>query len=56
MYSYHGSHSTDIADFVAKICKAYKGKTALPKVCISSALSKNKVSKLQLSYANESIN
>ncbi|KFK23482.1 hypothetical protein AALP_AAs46213U000200 [Arabis alpina] len=46
----------DFGDFVAKICKAYKGKTALPKVCNSSALSKKKVSKFQVSYANEAIN
>ncbi|KAJ0252875.1 hypothetical protein HA466_0119960 [Hirschfeldia incana] len=46
-------------DFVAQICKAYKGKAALPKLCNSSALSKSlesKVPKLQVSYANEARN
>ncbi|VVB01375.1 unnamed protein product [Arabis nemorensis] len=49
-----------VNDFVAQVCKAYKGKSALPKVCNSSALSKsresNNVFKLQVSYADEAIN
>ncbi|KFK23481.1 hypothetical protein AALP_AAs46213U000100 [Arabis alpina] len=47
---YHGRD-----DFVAKVCKAYKGKSALPKICNSSALSRShekKVSKLQVTYAD----
>ncbi|EOA17467.1 hypothetical protein CARUB_v10005793mg [Capsella rubella] len=44
-----------IVDFVDLVCKAYKGKTALPKLCSSSAFSKMKVPKLQFSYANEAI-
>ncbi|XP_048624521.1 gamma-interferon-responsive lysosomal thiol protein-like [Brassica napus] len=46
-------------DFVAQICKAYKGKAALPKLCKSSAFSKSlesKVLKLQVSYADEARN
>ncbi|CAH8383422.1 unnamed protein product [Eruca vesicaria subsp. sativa] len=46
-------------DFVAQICKAYKGKAALPKSCTSSVLSKSlesEVSKLQVSYADEAWN
>ncbi|KAF8093656.1 hypothetical protein N665_0381s0016 [Sinapis alba] len=46
-------------DFVAHVCKAYKGKASLPKICHSSALSKSpesKVVKLQVSYADEAFN
>ncbi|KAL0753482.1 hypothetical protein Bca101_091150 [Brassica carinata] len=46
-------------DFVAQVCKAYKGKASLQKICHSSALSKSpqsKVVKLQVSYADEVFN
>ncbi|EOA17829.1 hypothetical protein CARUB_v10006230mg [Capsella rubella] len=47
-------------DFVAQICKAYKGKAPLPKLCDSSVLMpkspKRKVPKLQVSYADKAIN
>ncbi|ESQ56452.1 hypothetical protein EUTSA_v10026151mg [Eutrema salsugineum] len=46
----------DMDDFVDRVCKAYKGKSPLPKLCNSSALPKKKVSKLQVSFADESIN
>ncbi|KAL1226419.1 Gamma-interferon-responsive lysosomal thiol protein [Cardamine amara subsp. amara] len=44
-------------NLAAQVCKAYKGKAPLPKLCTSSALSERKVSsKLQVSYADEDIN
>ncbi|KAF8089999.1 hypothetical protein N665_0491s0004 [Sinapis alba] len=49
----------ELDDFVARVCKAYKGKASLPKICHSSALSKSpesKVVKLQVSYADEAFN
>ncbi|KFK23483.1 hypothetical protein AALP_AAs46213U000300 [Arabis alpina] len=49
----------NVNDFVAQVCKAYKGKSAPPKVCNSTVLSmspERKVFKLQVSYADEAIN
>ncbi|CAF1754049.1 unnamed protein product [Brassica oleracea var. botrytis] len=39
-------------DFVVQVCKAYKGRSPLPKFC-SSASAKKKVLTLQVSYADE---
>ncbi|KAJ0234752.1 Gamma interferon responsive lysosomal thiol [Hirschfeldia incana] len=49
----------ELNDLVARVCKAYKGKASLPKICHSAALSKSpesKVVKLQVSYADEAFN
>ncbi|CAN8324111.1 unnamed protein product [Cochlearia groenlandica] len=48
----------NMVDFVAQVCKEYKGKASLPKICNSSAAlsNKKKGSKLQVSYVDESIN
>uniref|UniRef100_A0A1J3CMA4 Gamma-interferon-inducible lysosomal thiol reductase n=1 Tax=Noccaea caerulescens TaxID=107243 RepID=A0A1J3CMA4_NOCCA len=43
-------------DFVAKVCKVYKGKASLPKICSSSASHVSKRSKLRVTYADEAIN
>ncbi|CAA7027876.1 unnamed protein product [Microthlaspi erraticum] len=42
-------------DFVPLVCKAYKGKEALPEICDSSSLSRKK-SKLQVSFVEDSKN
>ncbi|KAG7547917.1 Gamma interferon inducible lysosomal thiol reductase GILT [Arabidopsis suecica] len=47
---------TNLDDLVGQVCKAYKGKTPLPKICSSSALSEWKMSKLEFSYVDETIN
>jgi len=45
----------NIGDFVDLVCKAYKGKAALPKLCYSSVLSQRTMM-LEFSYVDEAIN
>ncbi|CAD5327733.1 unnamed protein product [Arabidopsis thaliana] len=45
----------NIGDFVDLVCKAYKGKGALPKLCYSSVLSQRTMM-LEFSYVDEAIN
>ncbi|CAA0395006.1 putative gamma interferon inducible lysosomal thiol reductase GILT [Arabidopsis thaliana] len=46
---------TKLDDLVGQVCKAYKGKTPLPKDCSSAALSERKMSNVEFSYVDEII-